>query len=61
METFPANLPDPGVEPASPALQADSLPNELSGNGIERKCEEKKIEEKETTHKAGAGQAMGLS
>ena len=27
----PANLPDPGIEPGSPALQADSLPTELSG------------------------------
>ena len=27
----PANLPDLGIEPGSPALQADSLPTELSG------------------------------
>ena len=29
--TFPSpwNLPDPGIEPRSPALQADSLPTEL--------------------------------
>ena len=27
----PAYLPDPGIEPGSPALQADSLPTELSG------------------------------
>ena len=26
----PADLPDPGIEPRSPALQVDSLPNELS-------------------------------
>ena len=25
------DLPDPGIEPASPALQADSLPAELPG------------------------------
>ena len=24
----PGDLPDPGIEPVSPALQADSLPNE---------------------------------
>ena len=24
----PGNLPDPGIEPGSPALQADSLPTE---------------------------------
>ena len=28
---FPADLPDPRIEPGSPALQADSLPAELSG------------------------------
>ena len=27
----PGNLPDPGIEPESPALQADSLPTEVSG------------------------------
>ena len=27
----PVDLPDPGIEPGSPALQADSLPTELSG------------------------------
>ena len=27
----PGHLPDPGIEPGSPALQADSLPTELQG------------------------------
>ena len=27
----PGNLPNPGIEPRSPALQADSLPAELPG------------------------------
>ena len=27
----PGDLPDPGIEPGSPALQADTLPSELSG------------------------------
>ena len=27
----PGDLPDPGIEPGSPALQADSLPSEPSG------------------------------
>ena len=27
----PGDLPDPGVKPVSPALQADSLPTEPSG------------------------------
>ena len=26
---FPGDLPDPGIEPGSPALQADSLPRHL--------------------------------
>ena len=28
----PGDLPDPGIKPRSPALQADSLPSELQGN-----------------------------
>ena len=28
---FSSDLPDPGIEPGSPALQQDSLPTELSG------------------------------
>ena len=31
---FPADLPDPGIEPGSPALQVDSLPTELSGKPL---------------------------
>ena len=27
----PGDLPNPGIEPGSPALQADSLPAELAG------------------------------
>ena len=30
-------LPDPGIEPGCPALQADSLPPELSGKPLESK------------------------
>ena len=29
--TFPSDLPNPGIEPGSPALQADSLPPEPLG------------------------------
>ena len=32
----PGDLPNPGVEPWSPVLQADSLPTELSGKSISR-------------------------
>ena len=28
---FPENLPNPGMEPGSPAFEADSLPTELQG------------------------------
>ena len=27
----PGNLPNPGIEPGSPALQADSAPSDLTG------------------------------
>ena len=30
----PGNLPDPVIEPASPALRADSLPTELQGKPL---------------------------
>ena len=29
--SFPGNLPDPGIKPRSPALQAGSLPSEIPG------------------------------
>ena len=29
--SFSRDLPDPGIEPGSPALQADALPTELAG------------------------------
>ena len=31
---FSRDLPDPGIKPGSPALQADSLPSELQGKHI---------------------------
>ena len=31
----PGALPDPGIEPGSPALQVDSLSTELSGNHLQ--------------------------
>ena len=30
----PGDLPDPGIEPRSPALQADSLPTKLPRNSL---------------------------
>ena len=35
----PGDLPNPGIDPKSPALQADSLPSEPQGESIDRiKC-----------------------
>ena len=31
---FPGDLPDPGIEPRSPAFQAESLPTEPPGKTI---------------------------
>ena len=31
----PGDLPDPGIEPRSPALQADALPSELKGLAVQ--------------------------
>ena len=30
----PGDLPDPGIEPGSPALQTDALPSEPSGKSL---------------------------
>ena len=38
----PGDLPDPGMEPGSPALQADSLPSELPGKPLQYKIKIKK-------------------
>ena len=37
----PGDLPDPGIKPSSPALQADALPSESPGKpcDIEKKCD----------------------
>ena len=36
----PGDLPDPGIKPGSPALQADSLPSEPPGKGRENQYPE---------------------
>ena len=33
---LPGHLPEPGIEPGSPALQANSLPSELLGRPAEK-------------------------
>ena len=35
----PGDLPDPGIEPGSPALQSDTLPSELLGKPADHKRE----------------------
>ena len=35
----PGDLPDPRIEPGSPALQADSLPSEPPGKPIDEETE----------------------
>ena len=37
----PGDLPDPGIEPRSPALQADDLPTSMSCLGLRNSGEEK--------------------
>ena len=32
----PGDLPNPGIKPRSPALQADSLPAKLSGKAVQK-------------------------
>ena len=39
----PGDLPKPGIEPRSPALQADSLPSEPSGKLKNIKCTYKNV------------------
>ena len=34
----PGDLPDPGIEPGSPALQADTLPSEPLGKHASKLC-----------------------
>ena len=45
----PGDLPNPGIKPGSPVLQADSLPTELSGKSFSY------FREYQITHLAGLG------
>ena len=41
---FPGDLPNPGIEPRSPALQADSLPSEPPGKPeVYKTCKERQV------------------
>ena len=37
MFSSPGDLPDPGIKPGSPTLQADSLPTEPPGKNLVQK------------------------
>ena len=53
------NLPDPGIEPVSPALQVDSLLGELLGfreKGIDPDDGRRVHESRHTIQKAGKGE-----
>jgi len=49
----PGDLPDPGIEPRSPALQADSLLSELPGKPIQYVSKFRKLS---NGHRTGKGQ-----
>ena len=40
----PEDLPDPGIEPRSPALQTDALTSEPVWGGLTNSCEKKRKE-----------------
>ena len=40
----PGHLPDPGIEPRSPALQADALTSEPPGKPTIKKAERQRID-----------------
>ena len=50
----PGHLPDLGIEPRSPALQADSLPTELQGKP-QRRPETKSARTQSHSNKLGLG------
>ena len=51
----PGDPPEPGIEPGSPALQADSLPFELQGSP--KNVQKFQIHTHTNTHTSGASQA----
>ena len=55
----PGDLPDPGIEPRSPALQADALPSEPPGK--ERLSEKGMFENTPESGREGAWGYLGIS
>ena len=52
----PGDLPNPGIEPGSPALQADSLPSEPPGKPT---LQLNDLEKEQTESKVRAGEPHG--
>ena len=50
--SFSRDLPDPGMEPGSPALQTDALPSEPSGKSTKLQLTNRKPREKEQEEKS---------
>ena len=48
--SFSGGLPDPGIEPGSPALRADALPSELPGKPQIREVLPPNLEPLRNTH-----------
>ena len=46
----PGDLPEPGIKPRSPVLQADSLPSELPGKPTQNKSDGKRQKLYDFTH-----------
>ena len=55
----PGDLPDPGIEPGSPALQADSLPSEPPGKPVQETWVQSPVPENPRCH--GAAKPMSYS
>ena len=57
----PGDLPDPGIEPRSPALQADTLPSEPPGKPLntERPHQTQQYKQDEEAEKYPAGKGTG--
>ena len=47
----PGDLPNPGIEPGSPALQTDSLPSEPPGQSLLSLGKQKGLQERKANHR----------
>ena len=56
----PGHLPDPGIEPRSPALQADTLTSEPPGKPTIKKAERQRIDAFELGCGEDSRESLGL-